>query len=203
MTRKRNIGRAAAIGGIDRGGRAADGLPAASADELADLRANQELLQRRIEQLAQAAHGRTWRPRGYGAEACRVEMAIRRQLSALVSDPGHRHLDPRRRVCRRNPRLLLRQAARPTATRARPSGSPAIWSRRRSTRTPITTVPGFPTPGNLVPAKYKTRAATASFCRARGKRASTSRRAHRPPGASHGRSSNSTLPAPTTSAQTT
>src|SRR5215471_13337785 len=30
------------------------GLPAASADELADLRANQELLQRRIDQLAQA-----------------------------------------------------------------------------------------------------------------------------------------------------
>src|SRR5215472_14123971 len=30
------------------------GLPAASADELADLKANQELLQRRIDQLAQA-----------------------------------------------------------------------------------------------------------------------------------------------------
>src|SRR5215831_10483770 len=51
------------------------GLPAASADELADLRANQELLQRRIDQLAQAAIPATGgvpgagQPAGTGAQA--------------------------------------------------------------------------------------------------------------------------------------
>src|SRR5215469_4349749 len=54
MTRKRNIGRAAAVGGLTASIALLTGLPAASADELADLRANQELLQRRIDQLAQA-----------------------------------------------------------------------------------------------------------------------------------------------------
>src|SRR5215470_14705559 len=51
------------------------GLPAASADELADLRANQELLQRRIDQLAQAQIPATGgvpgagTPAGTGAQA--------------------------------------------------------------------------------------------------------------------------------------
>jgi porin-like protein/outer membrane DcaP-like protein len=54
MIRKRNIGRVAAIGGLTAAIALLTGLPAASADELADLRANQELLQRRIDQLAQA-----------------------------------------------------------------------------------------------------------------------------------------------------
>src|SRR5436309_12689210 len=53
MTRKRNIGAAAAVGGLTATVALLTGLPAASADELADLRANQELLQRRIDQLAQ------------------------------------------------------------------------------------------------------------------------------------------------------
>src|ERR1700760_3901055 len=53
MTRKRNFGSAAAIGGLTASIALLMGLPAASADELADLRANQELLQRRIDQLAQ------------------------------------------------------------------------------------------------------------------------------------------------------
>jgi hypothetical protein len=61
MTTKRNIGRAAALGGLTATIALLTGLPAASADELADLRANQELLQRRIDQLAQAAV-----PRGGG-----------------------------------------------------------------------------------------------------------------------------------------
>src|SRR5438477_12721731 len=52
MTRQRNIGSVAAIGGL--GAALLTGLPAASADELADLRANQELLQKRIDQLSQA-----------------------------------------------------------------------------------------------------------------------------------------------------
>src|SRR5215471_4916840 len=55
MTTKRNIGRVAALGGLTAVTALLTGLPAASADELADLRANQELLQRRIDQLAQAA----------------------------------------------------------------------------------------------------------------------------------------------------
>src|SRR6266481_4756841 len=53
MTRKRNLGSVAAIGGLTATIALLTGLPVASADELADLRANQELLQRRIEQLAQ------------------------------------------------------------------------------------------------------------------------------------------------------
>ena len=55
MTTKRIIGRAVAIGGLAATIALLTGLPAANADELADLRANQELLQRRIDQLAQGA----------------------------------------------------------------------------------------------------------------------------------------------------
>src|SRR6516225_4952201 len=54
MTRKRNIGSVAATGGLIAAIALLTGLPAASADELADLRANQELLQKRIDQLSQA-----------------------------------------------------------------------------------------------------------------------------------------------------
>src|SRR6059058_6427995 len=54
MTRKRNIGSVAALGGLTAAIALLTGLPSASADELADLRANQELLQRRVDQLAQA-----------------------------------------------------------------------------------------------------------------------------------------------------
>ena len=53
MTKTRTIGTLAAIGGLTATLALLTGLPAASADELADLRANQELLQRRIDQLAQ------------------------------------------------------------------------------------------------------------------------------------------------------
>src|SRR5215472_1261246 len=45
----------AAAGGLTAVIALLTGFPAAKADELADLRANQELLQRRIDQLAQAA----------------------------------------------------------------------------------------------------------------------------------------------------
>ncbi len=55
MTKTRTIGTLAAIGGLTATIALLTGLPAASADELADLRANQELLQRRIDQLAQGA----------------------------------------------------------------------------------------------------------------------------------------------------
>src|SRR6516162_5056350 len=55
MTTKRIIGRAMAISGLAATIALLTGLPSANADELADLKANQELLQRRIDQLAQAA----------------------------------------------------------------------------------------------------------------------------------------------------
>src|SRR5438552_18002474 len=54
MIRKRTIGTLAALGGLTATAALLSGLPAAKADELADLRANQELLQRRLDQLAQA-----------------------------------------------------------------------------------------------------------------------------------------------------
>src|SRR6516162_6855939 len=54
MTGKRNLGSVAAIGGLSAAIALLTGLPAVSADELADLRANQELLQKRIDQLSQA-----------------------------------------------------------------------------------------------------------------------------------------------------
>src|SRR6202045_2441066 len=54
MIRKRNIGTMAALGGLTAAIALLTGLPTASADELADLRANQELLQRRVDQLAPA-----------------------------------------------------------------------------------------------------------------------------------------------------
>jgi Porin subfamily len=70
MTRKRTIGRVAAIGGLTATVALLTGLAAASADELADLRANQELLQRRIDQLAQGAVPRGGGvPGAYGTEA--------------------------------------------------------------------------------------------------------------------------------------
>jgi hypothetical protein len=54
VTRTYRVRSAAAIGGLTATVALLTGLPAASADELADLRANQELLARRIEQLSQA-----------------------------------------------------------------------------------------------------------------------------------------------------
>src|SRR5215471_13792418 len=55
MIRTHAIRGLAAIGGLTAAVALLTGLPSAKADELADLRANQELLQRRIDQLAQAA----------------------------------------------------------------------------------------------------------------------------------------------------
>src|SRR5436305_1897836 len=53
MTDKRNIGTVAALGGLTAAVALSTALPSARADGLGDLRANQELLQRRIDQLAQ------------------------------------------------------------------------------------------------------------------------------------------------------
>ena len=56
MTRKRTIATMAALGGFTAAVALLSGLPAAKADELGDLRANQELLQHRLDQLAQAGN---------------------------------------------------------------------------------------------------------------------------------------------------
>src|SRR5690242_14547928 len=53
MIRKRTIGTRAALGGLTAAVALMTALPAARADEVTDLRANQELLQRRVDQLAQ------------------------------------------------------------------------------------------------------------------------------------------------------
>ena len=55
MTNKRNIGTVAALGGLTAAVALITALPSARADELGDLRANQELLQRRIDQLPASA----------------------------------------------------------------------------------------------------------------------------------------------------
>jgi hypothetical protein len=57
MTRTSAIGAFAVIGGLTAAIALLTGLPSARADELADLRANQELLQRRLDQLSQAPPG--------------------------------------------------------------------------------------------------------------------------------------------------
>src|ERR1700741_4986401 len=70
MTRRRTIRGVAAIGGLAAAVALLTGLRAASADELADLRANQELLQRRIDQLAQNPAGPgIGVPGAYGTQA--------------------------------------------------------------------------------------------------------------------------------------
>src|SRR5215469_13414669 len=68
MTRTDRAGALAAIAGLTATVALLTGLPAASADELTDLRANQELLQRRIEQLAQATKQYPGVPGALGAQ---------------------------------------------------------------------------------------------------------------------------------------
>ena len=53
MTKKRTIATMAALGGMTAAVALLSGQPAAKADELSDLRANQQLLQQRLDQLAQ------------------------------------------------------------------------------------------------------------------------------------------------------
>ena len=107
MTEKRNIRGVAAIGGLSAAIALLTGLPAVSADELADLRAkqqllqtNQELLQKRIDQLSQAPPPGAPGPYvpGFGPETRPTNgTGHHRQLPAIVSDPRHRHLAAHRR----------------------------------------------------------------------------------------------------------
>jgi hypothetical protein len=66
MNTKRNIGTMMALGGFTAVVALMTALPSANADELADLRANQELLQRRLDQLAQAGPAAFPAPGGPG-----------------------------------------------------------------------------------------------------------------------------------------
>src|SRR5882672_4550331 len=56
MIKTWKLGAVAATGGITAAIAMLTGLPSARADEVSDLRANQELLQRRIDQLAQSSN---------------------------------------------------------------------------------------------------------------------------------------------------
>jgi hypothetical protein len=67
MIRNRTIATAAALGGLTAAIALMACPPAAKADELADLRANQELLQQRLEQLSQAAPAAPGGPIGVGS----------------------------------------------------------------------------------------------------------------------------------------
>src|SRR5690242_13141178 len=66
MTGSRRIGAVAAIGGLTAVGALLTGMPAVHADELGDLRANQDLLQHRLEQLAQVGEAGTKAAPGEG-----------------------------------------------------------------------------------------------------------------------------------------
>src|SRR5689334_20712885 len=56
MTRKRTLGTRAALGGLTAAAALIAAQPAAQADEVTDLRTNQQLLQQRVDQLAQSAN---------------------------------------------------------------------------------------------------------------------------------------------------
>ena len=149
MIRKRNIGRAVAIAGVAATVALLTGLSAASADELADLRANQELLQRRIEQLAQAAQGRPGVPGAYGAEAHPGEMAIQGSFPRSFLIPG---TDTSIRVGG-----FIDETLDYYFVGGPPNGaqSTTVGVTGNFESAPLNaagkTVPGFPTPGNLVP----------------------------------------------------
>src|SRR5690348_12237684 len=150
MIRKRNIGRAAAIGGLAATAALLPGLPVASADELADLRANQELLQRRIEQLAQAAQGRPGVPGAYGAEAHPGEMAIQGSFPRSFIIPG---TDTSIRVGGFVDETLdyWLTGGQPNGNQTTTVGVTGQLETVPLNTHAVTRVPGFPTAGNLVP----------------------------------------------------
>src|SRR5271165_3635161 len=150
MIRKRNIGRAATIGALTATIALLTGLPAANADELADLRANQELLQRRIEQLAQAAQGRPGVPGGYGAEAVPGQTMTGGSFPRSFLIPG---TDTSIRVGGFIDETLdyYFQGAQPNGNQTNTVGVTGNLETAPLNTHALTTVPGFPTPGNLVP----------------------------------------------------
>jgi hypothetical protein len=150
MIRKRNIGGAVAIAGVAATVALLTGLSAASADELADLRANQELLQRRIEQLAQAAQGRPGVPGAYGAEAHPGEMATQGSFPRSFLIPG---TDTSIRVGGFIDETLdyYFVGGQPNGNQTTTVGVTGQLESAPLNTHAFTSVPGFPTPGNLVP----------------------------------------------------
>ena len=191
MTRKRTIATMAAFGGMTAAVALLSGQPAAKADELSDLRANQQLLQQRARP-AGAGPPAPGSPYGVGGPRGPDRRADGgRQLPALLPGARHRHLDPGRR---RNPlgRRLLLQRRQPE------QGCP--WNTTLGVNGQAQAIPL-----NIkVPVPFGTAAAVA---RARGNsifgdepaqsRSSTSKPAPRPPGARRAPTSNSTGPART------
>src|SRR6202035_1953763 len=160
--RKRNIGGAVAIAGVAATVALLTGLSAASADELADLRANQELLQRRIEQLAQGAQGRPGVPGAYGAEAHPGEMAIQGSFPRSSLIPG---TDTSIRVG-----VFIDETLDYYFVGGQPNGNQTttvgvtgqLESAPLNTHA-LTTAPGFPTDGTLVPQSTASSRGNGSF----------------------------------------
>ena len=150
MGRKRTIGRVAALGGLTTTVALLTGAAGAAADELADLRANQELLQRRIDQLAQAAGGAPGVPSGYGAEAHPGEMAVQGSFPRSFLIPG---TDTSIRVGGFIDETLdyYFVGAQPNGTQTTTIGVTGQLETAPLNTHALTRVSGFPTPGNLVP----------------------------------------------------
>src|SRR5437762_9532482 len=150
MIGMRNIGGAVAIGAVTGTVALLTGFPAASADELADLRANQELLQRRIEQLAQAAHGAPGVPGAYGAEAHPGEMAIQGSFPRSFLIPG---TDTSIRVGGFIDETLdyYFKGGQPNGNQTTTIGTTGQLESAPLNTHAVTRVPNFPTAGNQVP----------------------------------------------------
>jgi hypothetical protein len=158
MNGKRNNGRVAAIGGLTAVATLLTGLPAATADELADLKANQELLQRRIEQLAQGQRPPTAGESVYGTAPVPGAAMLGGSFPRSFLIPG---TDTSIRVggfadltidywFTNGPASGVGNAAPPSTT---------LGATGQLLSMPLDvhgqTIPGLPTPGNLVPVQIQ------------------------------------------------
>ena len=178
------------------------GLPVASADELADLHANQELLQRRIEQLAQAAHGAPGVPGAYGAEAHPGEAMLGGSFPRSFLIPG---TDTSIRVGGFIDETLdyYFVGGQPNGNQTTTVGATGQLESAPLNTHAVTTVPGFPTPGNQVPQSAASSRGNGVFLQSpRETRLNVETRTPTAWGESR-LLSNSTLPGLTTSAETT
>src|ERR1700726_1407894 len=163
MIRKRNIGRAAAIGGVAATVALLTGLPVASADELADLRANQELLQRRIDQLAQAQTGGVTGKTGPGGEAPVPGVGmVGGSFPRSFLIPG---TDTSIRVGGFIDETFdyYFVGGQPNGNQTTTVGVTGNFETAPLNTHALTTVPGFPTPGNLVPQSTASSRGNGSF----------------------------------------
>ena len=194
MTKTRTIGTLAAIGGLTATIALLTGLPAANADELADLRANQELLQRRIDQLAQgqlpASRGIPGGgPAALGAQPIPGQAIIGGSFPRSFLIPG---TDTSIRVggfVDLTANYFLQGAN--TANPGTPSSNSGQNGNLNGVPVGQMFVPG---PRQCRRSRPTIRAATGSSSSARSNRGSMSRPAPRQPGESRGRSWSSTGP---------